>query len=148
MFNTSHPGTTPHDSETASDLDSATTQAGTMGDWAASLAKLLRVAFREVDTDRDHAKASLAEASSLLRVQVERSSFGSTHNRLHLELDMEVRGQVEETLRASEVRWRTVFEPAPSPGKAKAFTLYMLKAVIGSRGDEVVSFAKTYVWRQ
>jgi C4-dicarboxylate-specific signal transduction histidine kinase len=75
MINTSHQGTTPHDTETASDLDSATGQVGTIGDWAASLAKLLRVAFREVDTDRERAKASIAKASSLLRVQIERSSF-------------------------------------------------------------------------
>ena len=75
MINTSHPGTAPHDTETASDLDAATGQAGTIGDWAASLAELLRVAFREVDTDRERAKASIAKASSLLRVQIERSSF-------------------------------------------------------------------------
>ena len=75
MINTSHPGTAPHDTETASDLGSATGQAGTIGDWAASLAELLRVAFREVDTDRERAKASIAKASSLLRVQIERSSF-------------------------------------------------------------------------
>jgi len=81
MINTSHPGTTPHDTETASDLDSATGQAGTIGDWAASLAKLLRIAFREVDTDRERAKASIAKASLLLRVQIERSSFDPAHNR-------------------------------------------------------------------
>ena len=92
MINTSHPGTTPHDTETASDLDSATGQAGTIGDWAASLAKLLRVAFREVDTDRERAKASIAKASLLLRVQIERSSFDPAHNRLHLEQDAE--GQI------------------------------------------------------
>jgi hypothetical protein len=69
MINTSHPGTTPHGTETASDLDSATGQAGTIGGWATGLAKLLRVAFREVDTDRERAKATIAKASSLLRVQ-------------------------------------------------------------------------------
>jgi C4-dicarboxylate-specific signal transduction histidine kinase len=92
MINTSHPGTTPHDTETASDLDSATGQAGTIGDWAARLAKLLRVAFREVDTDRERAKASIAKASSLLRVQIERSSFDPAHNRVYLEQDAE--GQI------------------------------------------------------
>jgi hypothetical protein len=92
MINASHPGTTPHDAETASDLDPATGQAGTIGAWAASLAKLLRVAFREVDTDRERAKASIAKASSLLRVQIERSSFDPAHNRLHLEQDAE--GQI------------------------------------------------------
>jgi C4-dicarboxylate-specific signal transduction histidine kinase len=92
MINTSHPGTTPLDTETASDLDSTTGQAGTIGDWAASLAKLLRVAFREVDTDRKRAKASIAKASSLLRVQIERSSFDPVHNRVYLEQDAE--GQI------------------------------------------------------
>src|ERR1700738_2008621 len=92
MINTSHPGTTPHDTETASDLDSATGQAGTIGDWAAGLAKLLRVAFREVDTDRERAKASIAKASSLLRVQIERSSFDPADNRVYLEQDAE--GQI------------------------------------------------------
>jgi hypothetical protein len=92
MINTSPRGTTPHDTETASDLDPATGQAGTIGDWAASLAKLLGVAFREVDTDRERAKASIAKASSLLRVQIERSSFDPAHNRLHLEQDAE--GQI------------------------------------------------------
>jgi pyruvate dehydrogenase (quinone) len=29
---------------------------------------------------------------------------------------------------------------------AKGFTLYMLKAVIGGRGDEVVDLAKTDLW--
>ena len=92
MINTSHPGTTPHDTETASYLDSATGQAGTIGDWAASLAKLLRVAYREVDTDRERAKAAIARASSLLRAEIERSSFDPAHNRLHLEQDAE--GQI------------------------------------------------------
>jgi PAS domain-containing protein len=146
MINASHPGTTPDDAETASDPDSAAGQAGTIGDWAASLAKLLGVAFREVDT-----------ASLLLRVQIERSSFDPTHNRVHLEQDLDVRGQAEETLWASEERWRTVFEHASvgialtkfsrSPGMAKGFTLYMSRAVISGRGDEVVSLAKTCLWR-
>jgi pyruvate dehydrogenase (quinone) len=30
---------------------------------------------------------------------------------------------------------------------AKSFTLYVLKAVISGRGDEVVNLAKTYLWR-
>jgi hypothetical protein len=146
MINASHPGTTPDDTETASDPDCATGQAGTIGDWAAGLAKLLGVACREVDT-----------ASLLLRVQIERSSFDPTHNRAHLEQDMDVRGQVEEALRASEERWRTGFEyasvdialtkPSRSPGMAKGFTLYVSRAVISGRGDEVVSLAKTCLWR-
>ena len=153
MINTSHPGTTPYDTETA------TGQAGTTGDWAASLATLLRLAFREVDTDRERAEASIAKASALLRVQIERSSFDPTHNRLHLELDIDVREQVEEALQASEERWRTVLEnasvcialtnPSLSPGIAKGFTIYiyMLKAVIGGPGDEVVNLARTCLWR-
>ena len=146
MINASHPGTTPDDTETASDPDSATGQADTIGDWLAGLAKLLGAAFREVDT-----------ASLLLRLQIERSSFDPTDNRVHLEQDMDVRGQGEEALRASEERWRTVCEHASvgialtkfprSPGTAKGFTLYMSRAVISGRGDEVVSLAKTCLWR-
>ena len=146
MINASHPGTTPDDTETASDPDSATGQADTIGDWLAGLAKLLGAAFREVDT-----------ASLLLRVQIERSSFDPTDNRVHLEQDMDVRGQGEEALRASEERWRTVFEHASvgialtkfprSSGTAKSFTLYMSRAVISGRGDEVVSLAETCLWR-
>jgi pyruvate dehydrogenase (quinone) len=30
---------------------------------------------------------------------------------------------------------------------AKGFTLYMLKAVIGCRGDEIFDLAKTNLWR-
>jgi hypothetical protein len=234
MISTSHPGTTPHDTETASDLDFTTGQAGTIGDWTASLAKLLRVAFREIDTDRERTKASMAKASLLLRLQIKRSSFDPAHNRGHLEQDMDVRGQAEEALRAGEERWRTVApgaagetrsdrleircrlkygrevwaevstfavpgagrlllcliaiditrweqaeealgdaqadlahvarlattgsgqnmesrcrsaQPSRSPGMAKGFTLCMLEAVIGGRGDEVVNIAKTYLWR-
>jgi C4-dicarboxylate-specific signal transduction histidine kinase len=73
MINTSHPETTPH--------DTATGQAGTTGDRAASLAKLLRVAFREFDRDRERARASIAKAALLLRVQIERSSFDPARNR-------------------------------------------------------------------
>jgi len=142
MINASHPGTTPHDTETAPNPDSATGQAGTIGDWAASLAKLLGVAFRDVDT-----------ASLLLRVRIERSSSDLAHNRVHLEQDMDVRGQGEEALQASEERWCIAFENTSvgialtefprSPGMTKGFTLYMSRAVISGRGDEVVSLAKT-----
>jgi C4-dicarboxylate-specific signal transduction histidine kinase len=76
-MDTPHPGTPRHDPETApetaSDPEAATGRASAVGDWAASLANLLRAAFREVDTDRERAKASLAKASSLLRVQIELS---------------------------------------------------------------------------
>jgi hypothetical protein len=109
MINASHPGTTPHDTETASDPDSATRQAGTIGDWAAGLAKLLGAAFREADRDREYAEVSAASVSLLLRIQIERSSFDPNHNRVHLEQDIEVRGQAEEALWATEERWRSVF---------------------------------------
>jgi C4-dicarboxylate-specific signal transduction histidine kinase len=123
MINTSHQGTTPHDTETASDLDSATSQAGTIGDWAATLATLLRVAYREVDTDRERAKAAIARASSLLRAQIEGSSFAPAHNRLHLEQDAE--GQIrsdrlEIRCRRKDRRevWAKVSTPAaPSTGR-------------------------------
>jgi PAS domain-containing protein len=157
MINASHPGTTPHDTETASDPDSATGQAGTIGDWAAGLAKLLGAAFREVDRDREYAEVPAAKVSLLLRVQIERSSFDPTHNRVHLDQDIDVRGQAEEATWASEERWRTVFENASvgialtkswrSPGMAKGFTLCMLRAEISGRGDEVFGLAKTHLWR-
>jgi PAS domain-containing protein len=157
MINASHPGTTPHDTETAADRDYATGQAGTIGDWAASLAELLGAAFREVDTDRQCAKVSVTKASLLLRVQIDGSSFDPTGNRVHLEQDMDVREQVEEALWASEERGRTVFENASigialtkssrSPGMAKGLTLCMSRAVISGRGDEVVGLAKTLLWR-
>src|SRR5229473_3533067 len=120
MINTSHPETTPHDTETASDLDSAPGQAGTIGDWAASLAKLLRVAFREVDLDRERAKASIAKASLLLRVQIERSSFDPAHNRASagrllpslIAIDVTRRKQTSHMSRGWR-RW--VNSPRPSP---------------------------------
>ena len=49
------------------------------------------MAFREVDRDRERAKASIARASSLLRVQIESSTFDPAYNRLHLEQDAEGR---------------------------------------------------------
>ena len=33
------------------------------------------------------------------------------------------------------------------PEMAKGFTLYMLKAVISGRGDEIIDLAKTNLWR-
>ena len=93
-----------------------------MGDWAATLAELLGVAFREADT-----------ASLLLRVQIERSSFDPIHNHVHLEQDMDMNASVGIAL--------TKFPR--SPGMAKGFTLYSSRAVISGRGDEVVRRAKT-----
>jgi hypothetical protein len=121
MINASHPGTTSHDIETPSDLDSAT-----IDHWAATLAKLLSVAVREADT-----------ASLLLRVQIERSSFDPIRNHAHLERDMDVNASVDIAL--------TKF--SRSPGMAKGFTLYGSRAVISSRGGEVVRLAKTCLWR-
>ena len=130
MINTSHPGTTPHDTETASDLDSAAGQAGTIGDWAASLAKLLKVAFREVDMDRERAKVSIAKASLLLRVQIERSSFDPAHNRASagrllpslIAIDVtrrkraaEALGDAQADLHMSRGWRRWVNSPRPSP---------------------------------
>lgn len=124
MINTSHPGIAPDDTETASDLYSATGQPGIIGDWAARLAKLLRIAIRAVDTDRECAKAAIARASSLLRVQVERSSFDLTHNRVGLEPDKDVRRQVEEALRADH---------ASAEVSASRVLLYLIAIDITSR---------------
>ena len=55
---------------------SEATQSFTEGDreLVASLVKLLQTAFKEVDTNREAAKAVIAKASSLLQVQIERSA--------------------------------------------------------------------------
>jgi pyruvate dehydrogenase (quinone) len=37
--------------------------------------------------------------------------------------------------------------PTFSRGRARRFTLYMVKAVIGGRADEVIDLAKTNLWR-
>jgi hypothetical protein len=121
MINESHLGTTSHDIETPSDLDSTT-----IDHWAASLAKLLSVAVREADT-----------ASLLLRVQIERSSFDPIRNHVHLERDMDVNASVDIAL--------TKF--SRSPGMAKGFTLYGSRSVISSRNGEVVRLAKICLWR-
>jgi len=52
-----------------------------VNDLTFSLIKLLETASREVDTDRAAAKASIAQASSLLQVQVERTTARSPNNR-------------------------------------------------------------------
>src|SRR5882762_1408380 len=52
-----------------------------VNDLTFSLIKLLETASREVDTDRAAAKASIAQASSLLQVQVERTAARSPNNR-------------------------------------------------------------------
>jgi hypothetical protein len=51
-----------------------------VNDLTFSLIKLLETASREVDTDRAAAKASIAQASSLLQVQVERTAARSPNN--------------------------------------------------------------------
>jgi C4-dicarboxylate-specific signal transduction histidine kinase len=68
MINTSHPGTTPRDSETASDLASATGQAGIFGDGAATLAKQLRVVGREVDAARERTRDGQADLAHVARL--------------------------------------------------------------------------------
>jgi hypothetical protein len=62
-------------------MDSATIPAceamqpflGGAGELAGSLVKLLQTAFKEVDTDREAAKAFIAKASSLLQSRSEPS---------------------------------------------------------------------------
>jgi AraC family transcriptional regulator len=46
-----------------------------------SLVKLLQAAFKEVDTDKEAAKAVIAKASSLLQVQIERSAVAPVDGR-------------------------------------------------------------------
>jgi hypothetical protein len=60
-----------------SPLQAEVSYLGGVNDLALSLIKLLEAASREVDTDRAAAKASIAQASSLLQVQVERTAAGS-----------------------------------------------------------------------
>ena len=54
--------------------EARSSSSGDASDWVASLVKLLQAASKEVDSDREAAKALIAEASSLLRVQIERSA--------------------------------------------------------------------------
>lgn len=44
-------------------------------------------------------------------------------------------------------RQELAIPPAIQLGQAKGFTLYMLKAVLSGRGDEVLELAKTNLWR-
>jgi transcriptional regulator GlxA family with amidase domain len=46
------------------------------GAWATSLARLLRIALRQIDADRPTAKAALAEAISLLQIGIDRTRGG------------------------------------------------------------------------
>jgi PAS domain-containing protein len=184
MINASHPGTTPDAAETASDLHSATGQPGTIGDWAASLAKLLKVAIRAVDTTilrgrfvtaetelqrhshadiTDHASAKATTTpgaegktrSDRLEIRRRRkdgcevwadvgtSAVPSTGGLLlHLiAIDITCRKQAEEAL--GEVR-----EPLQiSATLAIAGHGEGLHSLIYARGDEVVTFAKPYLWR-
>ena len=75
MIDIGHLGAAPDAIET--DFDAALIRTHAGGDWAASLMKLLIMAFRQADTDRERAKALIAEGLSLLRVRIERSSFDS-----------------------------------------------------------------------
>jgi AraC family transcriptional regulator len=47
---------------------------GDLSDWGASLVKLLEAASKEVDSNHETAKALIAEASSLLQIQIERNA--------------------------------------------------------------------------
>jgi AraC family transcriptional regulator len=51
------------------------------GELVGNLVKLLQTAFKEVDTDRESAKAFIAKASSLLQVQIERSAVAPLDRR-------------------------------------------------------------------
>jgi pyruvate dehydrogenase (quinone) len=44
-------------------------------------------------------------------------------------------------------RMELVMPPAITAQMAKGFTLYMVKAVINGRGDEVLDLARTNLWR-
>jgi pyruvate dehydrogenase (quinone) len=44
-------------------------------------------------------------------------------------------------------RTELVMPPSVTVEMAKGFTLYMMKAVMSGRGDEIVDLAKTNLWR-
>ena len=44
-------------------------------------------------------------------------------------------------------RQELAMPPAIQLDQAKGFTLYMLKAVLSGRGDEILDMAKTNLWR-
>jgi pyruvate dehydrogenase (quinone) len=44
-------------------------------------------------------------------------------------------------------RLELVMPPALSAEMARGFTLYMVKAVMNGRGDEVIDLARTNLWR-
>ncbi len=80
-------------------------QARPAGDWAASLIKLLGMAFRDVDTDQERAKASIAKALSLLRVQIApsmRDATGPKPGSLQTERDLTDYALASETLREAQ----------------------------------------------
>jgi AraC family transcriptional regulator len=54
--------------------EARSSSSGDVSDWVASLVVLLQAASKEVDSDREAAKAFITEASSLLQVQIERSA--------------------------------------------------------------------------
>jgi C4-dicarboxylate-specific signal transduction histidine kinase len=75
MIDIGHLGAAPDAIET--DFDDGLIRTHAESNWAASLMRLLIMAFRQADTDRERAKALIAEGLSLLRVRIERSSFDS-----------------------------------------------------------------------
>jgi len=44
-------------------------------------------------------------------------------------------------------RTELAMPPAVTVEMAKGFTLYMMKAVMSGRGDEIIDLAKTNLWR-
>jgi pyruvate dehydrogenase (quinone) len=44
-------------------------------------------------------------------------------------------------------RTELVMPPAVTTEMAKGFTLYMMKAVMSGRGDELINLARTNLWR-
>jgi pyruvate dehydrogenase (quinone) len=44
-------------------------------------------------------------------------------------------------------RTELVMPPAVATEMAKGFTLYMMKAVMSGRGDELINLARTNLWR-
>jgi C4-dicarboxylate-specific signal transduction histidine kinase len=89
MIDTPHPGAAPNNTGTVLDFDVARSRTRAVGDWTASFTKLLGMAFREVDTDRERAKASIAKALSLVRVQIERSSFDPAIRKVNRQVRVE-----------------------------------------------------------
>ena len=68
MIDIGHLGAAPDAIET--DFNDGLIRTHAESNWAASLMRLLIMAFRQADTDRERAKALIAEGLSLLRVRI------------------------------------------------------------------------------